>query len=192
MFLDANQTSSCRVKSLVQSFENHGLKNNICQPKEFRYENAFITNILPHIKKKIPPKVAPKPKFGDFTTGSLSDSSDFFDTRKTCHEVNTKRCESSIPSFLSDLDIPNVSPKLSESSKSLSSGIFSNYETASILDEASACDSPNIKGYEDIEKTCEEPPDRIFSIQRLRKAVSEGSFIDLNSLYPSPKTIRQE
>ena len=182
MFLDANQTSSCRVKSLVQSFENHGLKNNICQPKEFRDENAFITNILPHIKKKIPPKVAPKPKFGDFTAVSLSDSSDFFDTRKTCHEVNTERCESSIPRFPSDLDIANVSPKLSESSKSLSSGIFSNYETASILDEAPVCDSPNMKGYKDSEKTCEEPCDKIFNMQRLHKAVSEGSVIELNSL----------
>ena len=192
MFLDINQTSSCRVKSLVQSFENHGRNNNMCPPKEFRDENACNKNILPHIKKKIPPKVAPKPKFGDFTTGSLSDSSDFFDTRKTCHEVNTKRCESSIPSFLSDLDIPNVSPKLNESSKSLSSGIFSYNGTASFLDEALACDSPTMKGYDDIEKTCEEPPDRIFSMQRLRKAVSEGSFIELNSLCSSPDPMRQQ
>ena len=77
MFLDLNQTSSCNVKSLVQSFENHGLRNNVCPPMEFRDENAFDKNKLAHAKKKIPPKVAPKPKFGDFTTVSLSNSSDF-------------------------------------------------------------------------------------------------------------------
>ena len=147
MVLDNNQTSSCRVKSLVQSFENHGLKNNVRPPKEFRDDSEFDTNTLPHVKKKIPPKVPPKPKFGDFPSPSLYDS---FDTRKYCQEVDTKGCESIVPSY--DLDIPNVSPKLSESSKSFSSGIFSYNETASFLDEASACDSPNIKGYDYIKK----------------------------------------
>ena len=114
VFLDNNQTSSCRVKSLVQSFENHGLKNNVRPPKEFRDDSEFDTNTMPHVKKKIPPKVPPKPKFGDFPSPSLYDS---FDTRNYCQEVDTKGCESIVPSY--DLDIPNVSPKLSESSTTL-------------------------------------------------------------------------
>ena len=59
MFLDPNQTSSCKVKSLVQSFENHGVRNNVCPPMGFRDENAFDKNKLPHVKKKIPPTEAP-------------------------------------------------------------------------------------------------------------------------------------
>ena len=162
MFLDPNQTSSCKVKSLVQSFENHGLRNIVHPQMGFRDENAFDKKKLPHVKKKIPPKLAPKPKFGDFASVSDSDS---FDNRNYCHEVNTNGFESTFPNH--ELEMPNVSPKLSESSKSLSSGIFSCNETASLLDDDMACDSTYIRGYDDIEKTCDEPPETIFDMQRL-------------------------
>jgi hypothetical protein len=95
--------------SLVQSFENHGQRSNLSPPMGFRDKNAFYKNNLPHVKKKIPPKV------GDFV--SVSDS-DTFDHRNYCHELNTNGFKSMFPNH--EFEMPNVSPQLSESSKSLS------------------------------------------------------------------------
>ena len=82
---------------------------------------------MSNVKKKIPPKVTHNPKFGNVLSVSISDSSNCFYSRQYCHEVNTKGSESMVPSY--DLDLPNVSPKLSGSSKSLSPGISLYNET---------------------------------------------------------------
>jgi hypothetical protein len=55
-----------------------------------------------------------------------------------------------------------------------------------------ACDSTNISGYDDNEKTRDEPPDKMFNKQRLQEAVSEESFIDPNSFHSSPEPMRQQ
>ena len=110
--------------------------------------------------KKIPPEVAPKPKIRDLIAENISD---YKETDDHVTKGNKNKRVLVISGF--DLELPITSLTSSFSSKSQSSGIYSSYEKASFLNEEFACDSSDMRGCGDTEKSF----GMMFNKQRLQE-----------------------